>query len=122
MFMIAAAVFWMLFFKYFYKEPFRHNLEFKKKLTFTSMAILYIMQPGILKVTLQLFKYFSFMFSFGLILLFSCRNFGPADSEMYYLVEDTDVACWSDTHYKWALGLGIPSLIICKKNFLLFKK
>lgn len=58
MFILAATVFWMLFFKYYYQESFKHNLEFKKKLTFTSMAILYIMQPGILKTTLQLFKYF----------------------------------------------------------------
>ncbi len=95
-FIAIAALIWMIIFR-MQKKSIMNNPAFRTRLIMTSIVIVYVLQPGIIKSTFQ---------------LFNCANFGPTDDPVYYLIEDTNVQCWEPKHVTWTLALGIPSVII----------
>lgn len=67
-----------------------------KNFKLTVIAILYILQPGLLKTLFE---------------LFSCKNFNAEDSSITLLVKDPDTICWESPHLNWAIGLSVPFLL-----------
>merc|ERR1711916_260608 len=41
--------------------------------------------------------------------LFACRQLGTG-SDDWYLVQDVTIRCYTNEHYQWVLGLGLPML------------
>jgi len=57
---LCVIVGWMVWAYVFRKRqlPRKNNPEFKNKLIMTTVIIMYMLQPGVVKVMFQLFKYF----------------------------------------------------------------
>ena len=43
--------------------------------------------------------------------LFQCKALGNGDDRLW-LSADVNIECWTESHMKWVLALGIPSLIL----------
>jgi len=95
-YIFMGTMFWVILTK-IRKQNLRGNQQFKDNVLVTNTIIAYILQPEIVKSTLQLFK---------------CVNLGPLDDPQDFLQKDMEIVCGSSTHLRWAIGLGVPSLII----------
>ena len=91
---LFAYIIWAIVFKRRGK-PVRNNPELRTKLIITGVVIMYVLQPGVIKVMFQ---------------LFNCQNYGSEANPEYYLVDDTNVRCMSAQHLRWSLGIGVPCL------------
>jgi len=94
-YMLFAYLAWILLFK-IRKETIFRNPDFKSKMVLTCIVIIYILQPGIIKIMFE---------------LFNCKNYGSLADPKYYLVYDVQVECWKPGHLAWALGIGVPTII-----------
>jgi len=94
-YMIFAYIAWIILFKT-KKRTIHRNPDFRYKMALTCIVIVYILQPGIIKVMFE---------------LFNCRNYGSLADPKYYLVYDVQVECWKPEHLAWALGIGVPTII-----------
>ena len=61
------------------------------------LVIIVFLQPNMLKFFLM---------------LFICNNLYREDNPEYYLTSDYSLQCWDNNHLKYALGIGIPNIII----------
>ena len=94
-YMFFAYLAWVILFK-IKKRTITRNPDFKSKMILTCIVIIYILQPGIIKIMFE---------------LFNCKNYGSFDDPKYYLVYDVNVECWRPGHLAWALGIGVPTII-----------
>jgi len=94
-YMIFAYIAWVIIFK-IKKRLISGNPDFKAKMSLTTIVIIYILQPGIIKIMFE---------------LFNCKNYGSATDPKYHLVYDVDVQCWKSGHLLWGLCIAIPTLI-----------
>ena len=46
------------------------------------------------------------------LMLFNCKNLYREDSTEYYLTSDYNLLCWDSNHLKYALGVGIPNILV----------
>lgn len=93
---IIAATVWTLYFLIKKRIIFRRK-ELANKIMTTMIIICFIMQPRAIKASFSFFK---------------CLNLYRNDQPEYYFSKDYDVQCWTGSHLNWALGFGLPSLII----------
>ena len=61
LYIFIATMIWTLVYR-IKKRKIINNKQFKKSILMTSIVIIYVLQPGILKSTLQLFKYLTHLF------------------------------------------------------------
>ena len=61
-YMIFAYIAWVIIFR-IQKRPISKNPDFKSNLYLTTIVIVYILQPGIIKIMFELFKYFRILYS-----------------------------------------------------------
>ena len=109
-YIVFASIAWTIIFRIKRKPIFR-NPDFKYNMYLTIIVIVYILQPGLIKVMFELFKYENGI-AFLIILSFSCKNYGSLKDPKYYLVYDVNVECWKPEHLAWGLSIAIPALII----------
>jgi len=79
------------------KAPIFKNPEFKYNMLLTIIVIIYVLQPGIIKIMFE---------------LFNCKNYGTEEDPKYYLAYDVNVECWKPEHLAWSLCIAIPTLIV----------
>mmetsp|Transcript_5274 Transcript_5274/g.4472 ORF Transcript_5274/g.4472 Transcript_5274/m.4472 type:complete len:158 (-) Transcript_5274:430-903(-) len=73
------------------------NSVFKNRIVMTMVIIIFNLQPTIIKNSFYMFK---------------CINIYRQDSPVLHLESDLNVECWEGDHFKWALGLALPSIIL----------
>lgn len=94
--MIFAYIIWIIIFRR--KKAFvLNNPEFKFNMSLTIIVIIYVLQPGIIKIMFE---------------LFNCKNYGTSNEPKYYLSYDVGVECWKPGHLAWGLCIAIPTLIV----------
>jgi len=54
-------------------------------------------QPSIIKAT---------------FILFRCENFSSAESPVYFMLDQTEVQCWTKFHILWSVAIGLPNLVL----------
>ena len=65
-----------------------------RNFTLSTVVLLYILHPALVSIGLGLF------------------NCYELDDGEFWLVKDMQVRCWDARHYKWALSIGLPMLLI----------
>ena len=110
-YMILASIVWVVIFR-IRKKSVLKNPVFKSHMFQTITVIVYLLQPGIVKLILELFKYYWIQVILISPSPISCKNYASLEDPKYYLVSDVNVKCWQYEHLVWALPIAIPTLII----------
>eukprot|EP00347_Sterkiella_histriomuscorum_P001674 403371110 len=79
----------------------QHKKINKDRMILTIIVVFFTMHPSLTK---QLFA------------LFNCIEI---DTNQFWLKSDLQVECWSPSHTKWALGAGIPLILLLSKDLIL---
>jgi len=79
--------------------------KLKKNVKIFFLIPAYMCQPSIIKAT---------------FILFRCENFSSDESPVYFLLDETEVKCWTKFHILWSVIIGLPNLILWTVIFPLF--
>lgn len=103
--MFVAAIFWSA--KYLYKKLRGKDLfELRKSITVTCYILIYFFYPVIVNLTLS---------------LFICTELEDEHGNLsFYLIRDMSVKCWTPDHYKTAIGIAAPLIVIWIFGFPLY--
>jgi len=71
--------------------------KLRKNLKVFFLIPAYMCQPSIIQATFTLFR---------------CENFSSDESPVYFLLDQTEVQCWTKFHILWSMFIGLPNLIL----------